>query len=226
MSQLSFTKDYVFYTIQGEGRYTGVPSVFVRLTGCNLRCQWKNADGTTNRCDTPYSSFEPEKEIHSIEETVQKIHNFRCKHVVVTGGEPFLQPGVVELINSLVDSGHYVTVETNGTIYRESKAQFYSISPKLSSANCKDTIDIDVLKKFLQFDHQVKFVVNTKEDLNEIQMLLLKLSQRTNVYLMPQALSNKECEEKQRWLLPLCRDNKFSYCERVHVKLWGSKRGV
>ncbi len=232
-SLLPFTHDYIFHTIQGEGKYTGTPSVFARLSGCNLRCAWKNSDGTVTRCDTPYSSFEPEKKMESISDTIELIHSFHCKHVVITGGEPFLFQSLSELINPLVDYGHFCTIETNGTRYLETKAQFISLSPKLLSSTAyqdfPERINIPVLTQFTQHhDYQFKFVINTEEDVNEVMQLLQKLPNVSSekIYLMPQAITPEELEQKSLWVADLCKKHNWNYADRLHLRLWGSKRGV
>jgi len=240
--KLSFTKDYLFETIQGEGKYVGVPSIFMRLSGCNLRCEWLNPDGSVTPCDTPYSSHKPEKNLKDVEDVLIDIRRFRARHVVVTGGEPFLQASVVALINELVCAEKFVTVETNGTIYRPTMAQFYSISPKLSSSTFEASKNfakheaarsqLDQLALFVKHPHQLKFVVNTPTDLAEIQTLLAGLRTRNgsyderNVYLMPQGVSSEQFDAKADWIVQECKLRGWNFTDRLHVRLWGHKRGV
>src|SRR5580704_13562166 len=97
----------IFYSVQGEGMLAGVPSVFVRTSGCNLRCSW---------CDTPYTSWKPEGEELSIDAIVTRSAEFpAARHVVITGGEPMIAPGIVELSNRLRQRGLHITFETAGT---------------------------------------------------------------------------------------------------------------
>src|SRR5689334_24705142 len=98
----------VFYSIQGEGRLAGVPSVFVRTSGCNLRCVW---------CDTPYTSWQPEGEEKSLAEIVGAAKNYPARHAVVTGGEPLLAPEIEELTAGLKTEGFHITIETAATIF-------------------------------------------------------------------------------------------------------------
>ena len=111
----------VFCSIQGEGELAGTPSVFVRTTGCNLRCWF---------CDTAYTSWRPEGLHQSWEQLLDQIKAFDCLHVVVTGGEPLLQPEIVPLTQALTQLGKFVTVETAGTVERPVHADLMSISPK------------------------------------------------------------------------------------------------
>src|SRR5256885_17048565 len=96
-----------FYSVQGEGLLTGVPSIFLRTTGCNLRCVY---------CDTPYTSWEPEGENLSIAQILGKLSMFPARHVVVTGGEPLLAPEIETLCEALRQSGYHITAETAATI--------------------------------------------------------------------------------------------------------------
>ncbi len=113
----------IFYSVQGEGTLVGVPSVFVRTSGCNLRCTW---------CDTPYTSWKPEGTEMSNEAILAEVAKFPARHVVITGGEPMLFAPVVALTESL--SNVHVTIETAGTVYQPVKADLMSISPKLANS--------------------------------------------------------------------------------------------
>src|SRR6478752_7603525 len=97
----------LFYSIQGEGKLVGMPSVFVRASGCNLRCTW---------CDTPYASWEPEGEEMEVGSIVEKVQEFGRRHVVLTGGEPMIMPDVVELCDRLKEKDHHITIETAATV--------------------------------------------------------------------------------------------------------------
>ncbi len=115
----------IFYSIQGEGILAGVPSVFVRLSGCNLRCVW---------CDTPYTSWNPEGSTMLLEEVVASVRGCSPSHAVVTGGEPMIFPESVELTRALKQAGLHVTVETAGTVYQPIACDLMSISPKLANS--------------------------------------------------------------------------------------------
>ena len=114
----------IFHSIQGEGRLTGVPSVFVRTSGCNLRCWF---------CDTPYASWKPEGDSQNIETVLLEVKRFGCPHVVITGGEPMIAPELPYLVDSLRSDGMHVTIETAGTVIHDPPLQcdLMSISPKL-----------------------------------------------------------------------------------------------
>src|SRR3712207_4613712 len=119
----------LFYSIQGEGKLTGVPSVFVRASGCNLRCTW---------CDTPYASWDPEGEDLPVDEIVRRVAAFQTKHVVRTGGEPMIMPDIGQLCAELHDRGNHVTVETAATVFKAVKLPLASLSPKLSNSTPHD----------------------------------------------------------------------------------------
>ncbi len=93
----------IFYSIQGESSYAGLPCVFVRLTGCDLRCSW---------CDTTYAFHEGRR--REVDDVLKEVASYGCRLVEVTGGEPLLQPGVSLLLQRLLDSGYLVLVETGG----------------------------------------------------------------------------------------------------------------
>src|SRR5205807_10197105 len=100
----------IFYSIQGEGMLTGVPSVFIRTSGCNLRCVW---------CDTPYTSWNPEGRDMTIDEIVTAVREHPASHAVITGGEPMIAEPIVELTERLKALDLHITIETAGTVHRE-----------------------------------------------------------------------------------------------------------
>ena len=135
-------------TLQGEGKFLGVPSLFLRTSMCNLRCLWDNKNGLPNTCDTSYSSFKPERNPMDIDIIARIIRNNigNAKHLVITGGEPVYQAkGILQLMDSLTDLGLVYTIETNGSVYNEElfkRVQLISFSPKLKSSNpTKEKLD-------------------------------------------------------------------------------------
>src|SRR5258708_5450135 len=119
----------LFYSVQGEGKLVGVPSVFVRASGCNLRCVW---------CDTPYASWSPEGEEIAVAEIVARVREHGAGHVVITGGEPMIMPDIVELCAALRAEGRHITIETAATVYKPVAADLASLSPKLSNSTPHD----------------------------------------------------------------------------------------
>ena len=221
----------LFHTIQGEGQLTGVPSVFFRTSYCNLRCVW---------CDTPYTSWTPENKDISVAESVAAISQYGCKHVVITGGEPFIQTkALMELCYELDRRGHHITIETNATLFAGVAAHLISMSPKLRNSNPprdnrffkrheRGRIRPDVIRKFLdRYACQVKFVMDTPEDLSEIQALQTEIDiPAETILLMPQGITSTMLQEKQEWLVDICKEYGYRYSPRVHVDIWGDKRGV
>ena len=107
----------------------GTPSVFVRTSGCNLRCVW---------CDTPYASWEPEGKDVALEEILAQVARYRAHYVVVTGGEPMIAPEIVPLSEALRQMGLHVTIETAGTVFAPVDSHLMSISPKLANSTPLD----------------------------------------------------------------------------------------
>src|SRR5580704_13596312 len=164
----------IFYSVQGEGVLAGVPSVFVRTSGCNLRCSW---------CDTPYTSWKPEGEELTIDAVVDGAAAFpAARHVVVTGGEPMIASGIVELSERLRARDLHITFETAGTVFVPVACDLMSVSPKLANSTPEGVfhdrheqlrIQPDVLRRLThEYDYQLKFVVARESDLAELQAIV------------------------------------------------------
>jgi 7-carboxy-7-deazaguanine synthase len=224
----------IFYSIQGEGKLIGVPSVFVRVSGCNLRCVW---------CDTPYASWEPEGENQSVAEIVEKVLAFGAKHIVLTGGEPMIMPEIVELCEALKSHGLHITLETAATVYRELKCDLASLSPKLSNSTPhsredgrfvemheKQRINLPVIQQFIDSspDFQLKFVVSDQKDLDEIASLLssLKHWKPEDVQLMPEGIDAITLQSRSGWISEVCKQTGYRFSPRLHVLLYGNQRGT
>ncbi len=223
----------IFHSIQGEGLLTGVPSVFIRTSGCNLRCRW---------CDTPYTSWSPEGEERSVDEIMAAIGDFPSRHAVITGGEPLLMKDLPELTERLGDGGYHITIETAGTVFGDLRCDLASISPKLSNSTPWTEVDgkyarsherlrinIPVLGRFMAvYPYQLKFVVDHQDDLDEIESLILELegADRTRVLLMPQGRTAEELSSRGAWVAEACKSRGFRYCPRVHIDLYGDTRGT
>ncbi len=115
----------IFYSIQGEGKLMGMPSAFVRVSGCNLRCVW---------CDTPYASWRPEGEDVPVAVILERVAKFPGRHVVLTGGEPMIMPDLVELCGALKARDYHITIETAATVFAAVTVDLASLSPKLSNS--------------------------------------------------------------------------------------------
>jgi 7-carboxy-7-deazaguanine synthase len=221
----------IFYSIQGEGSLAGVPSVFVRLSGCNLRCAW---------CDTPYASWKPEGKDLMLGEILSDVRSRWATHVVVTGGEPMIHDKIVELTRSLKELDLHVTIETAGTVYEPVACDLMSISPKLANstphkreggkwAAQHERLRYQplVLRRLMtDYDYQLKFVVADPEDLREIETILEETNaDRSKVVLMPEGVSPEVIYERARWLVEVCKRERFRYSPRLHIDLWGDERG-
>lgn len=223
----------VFYSVQGEGILAGVPSVFIRTNGCNLRCTW---------CDTPYTSWKPEGEDVMLGTLLAKVRKEWCGHVVVTGGEPMLQPDLEELCDGLRRIEHHITIETNGTVFRQVECDLMSISPKLANSTPpkkgkgakfaqfheEQRYQPDVLRQLVEtYPYQLKFVVSAREDLDEVNEIVKEVgADRRRVLLMPEGTKPKDLRERSEWVVEACKYFQYRYSPRLHVQLWGNKRGV
>lgn len=223
----------IFYSVQGEGTLVGTPSVFVRTSGCNLRCHW---------CDTPYTSWKPqfeEQHLGPILATVRK--HWGVEHVVVTGGEPMIQEDIVELTDGLRELGLHITIETSGTKFAPVQCDLMSISPKLSNSTPRERdggrwaaqhdrlrLQKPVLKKLIKkYDYQLKFVVTAPEDLDEIRPLVEDLrAEKKRVVLMPEGIDPQTLHERSLWLVEICKNENYRFSPRLHIDLYGNKRGV
>ncbi len=223
----------IYFSIQGEGKLVGVPSMFIRTSGCNLRCTW---------CDTPYTSWNPEGESQTIDEILERTRTFASRHVVLTGGEPMIATEAGELTRRLKREDYHVTIETAGTVWQEVSCDLASISPKLSNSTPLDRedgrwadrhealrINVDVIRRLMSLgDYQLKFVIDKATDLAEVDELLLQVGtyDPNNVLLMPQGITAKELTVKKQWLVELCKDRGYRYCPRLHIEIFGATRGT
>ena len=221
----------IFYSIQGEGMLAGVPSVFVRLSGCNLRCEW---------CDTPYASWKPEGEDRMLGPILADVRRNWAKHVVVTGGEPMIHPGIVELTQRLREIEQHITIETAGTVFEPVECDLMSISPKL--ANSTPTrreggrfaaqherlrYQPEVLKKLMStYHYQLKFVMRQPTDIAEVNKIIKETGADTNrVLLMAEGVDAASIYERSQWITELCKQYGFCYSPRLHIDIWGNTRG-
>jgi 7-carboxy-7-deazaguanine synthase len=224
----------IFHSVQGEGLLAGVPSIFIRTSGCNLRCHW---------CDTPYASWKPEGPEISIEEILKKLTEWNCDHVVLTGGEPMIAPDLPELATALKKQKKHITIETAGTILPNSiPCDLASISPKLSNSTPSPERDPAWAKKheatrlqpevisewISKYDFQLKFVVSTENDLAEIKGLLSRLPPvpLNQILLMPEGIVVKTLATRSPWLVDICKREGFRFCPRLHIELFGHTRGT
>jgi len=220
----------IFYSIQGEGSLAGVPSVFIRLAGCPMRCKW---------CDTKYALSSDAGKEYSIEELFAELAKYPAHHIVITGGEPFVSNELFELCDTLKTNDVHVTIETAGTIFTgDLKCDLMSISPKLGNSVPDDAklaaehnakcFDLDSLQSLISnYNYQLKFVVDSPADLDEIAQCLQKLSDINpdKVYLMPQAMTRSEYLEKSQFIVEICKRTGFPFSPRLQVMLYNNEKG-
>jgi len=219
----------IFHSVQGEGILIGTPSVFVRTSGCNLRCTW---------CDTPYTSWQPEGEERSIAEIVQQVARYGSSHVVITGGEPMIAPGIDELTHSLTE---HITIETAGTVDAHVRCDLMSISPKLANSTPHDRdggrwaaqherlrYQPEILKRLTHlYPYQLKFVIAAPGDLTEVHAIVDAIgASPSRVVLMPEGIDRSTLTERGQWLAEICKRDGYRFSPRLHIELWGNRRGV
>lgn len=244
----------IYCSLQGEGLLTRTPSVFVRTSGCNLRCWF---------CDTPYTSWEPEGTDRAVEEIVEEVERqqlsgvlparrdngrqdahptSKIRHAVITGGEPMLFAELIPLTQRLRALGLHITIETAGTLYLPVAGDLMSISPKLASstptperagrwsARHEATRHRpDVIRQLISdFEYQLKFVIDTRADLAAVNEWLNEFPEveRRHVLLMPQGTDQRTLESIGQWLEPYCREQDFVFCPRKHIEWYGARRGT
>ena len=225
----------IFYSIQGEGELTGIPSVFVRASGCNLRCRW---------CDTKYASWDPEGEDRTIEGIVAEVLSHGANHTVVTGGEPMVAKGIHELMAALRAAGQHLTIETAATVPPEGIAcDLASLSPKLANSTPhlgeiapgwiekheSLRLQPEVIRAWIDaYPYQLKFVVASASDLDEIEDLLRRIDRDIpphKVLLMPEGVTTDAIRGRDESLVDVCKERGYRYCNRLHVEIFGNKRG-
>lgn len=232
-------------TVQGEGKLNGIPSLFVRLAGCNLHCTWKMSDGRLVACDTAYASFELK---NTSKIPVEKIHRIlranrdNIQHIVITGGEPLLQATpLIRLCSKLKEDEFHLTIETNATLYDEELARYidlFSLSPKLASSvndsSGRERIRADYIQSYIDHcrkfekDFQLKFVYSAENDVAEIKSLLSSLHgwKNEDILLMPLGADVETLRINTQKTLAHCIRNGWRFCDRLHISLFGTKDGV
>jgi 7-carboxy-7-deazaguanine synthase len=236
----------IFYSIQGEGLLTGVPSVFIRIAGCPLRCTF---------CDTKYALDPEAGQDLSIEQIIDKIENIasppnddlssvaiakeerrttsdgNCEHIVITGGEPMINPQLPQLAAELKKLGKHITIETAGIKFiPEIPCDLMSISPKTSNAKIAPApfSNIEAVRQLIRhYPYQLKFVVDTPDDLAEIQRTIESFGDvdPTRIMLMPQAKTREELIAKSPMVAELCKQTGYAFCNRLQILLYDGAKG-
>jgi len=204
----------IFYSIQGEGSWSGLPNIFIRTTGCNLHCSF---------CDTKYA-YNDGKEM-SIEKIIKDIAKYPCKYVCLTGGEPLIQDETISLIDVLIKKKYKACLETNGSInigkICGKKSLMISLDIKCPSSNMNDKMNINNIKKLGKGD-QLKFVLGDKKDYDYAKKIIKKYKPVCPVFFQPVYGTNPKFLAK--WILRDGVDVKLGL--QIHKMIWDNKRGV
>lgn len=204
----------IFYSLQGEGILTGLPTIFVRTTGCNLRCTW---------CDTLFA-YEGGGEIE-VDHIVSNLEDFPVKRVCITGGEPLLQEELTILISRLLDSGYEVSLETNGSksirVYLEFDPLVISLDIKCPRSEMHESMDFPNIQRLRKTD-QLKFVIADEGDYQYAKKIISEHKPKCNVIMMP--VGGTDLKDLAEWVL---RDGlNVRTLPQLQKIIWGDIRGV
>lgn len=222
----------IYESRQGEGLLTGTPSVFIRASGCNLRCSF---------CDTRFASWEPEGADTSVDDIVAQAESFSARHAVITGGEPMLFAELIPLCRKLREAGFHLTIETAGTLDLPVVCDLMSISPKRANSTPDESAGKwverhersrhrpEVVSRLMRdYDYQLKFVIDTPADLTDVEAYLAEFPdvRGERVLLMPLGTSMEELSARTPWVEAACQSRGWVYCPRKHVEWYGFQRGT
>jgi len=226
----------IFYSLQGEGSLAGVPSVFIRTSGCNLRCSW---------CDTPYASWKPEGDEMSVTEIISKVERHPTRFVVVTGGEPMIAKGMPDLLTALREKRKHITIETAGTVPSDGvPCDLASISPKLANSTPtaksagaawtekheRTRLQPAVLRQWCEsYNYQLKFVISSADDLREAESIVSQIGipiPPHKILLMPEGTDAETLRSRTPLLIDWCQRKGYRLSPRLHIEWFGNKRGT
>ena len=205
----------IFYSLQGEGESIGKPVIFLRLSGCHLRCTW---------CDSKFTWDFKSGKTMTTAEILKEIKKFPAKHLVITGGEPLIQQSALkELLEKIPN--YYIEMETSGSLksHLDDYINHYNCSPKLSNSGNKEIR----LEKFPAEKTYYKFVVSDEKNLHEIKNFIKKHHlNKERIFLMPEGITKRIIQEKSLWLAEICKKENLRFTPRLHINIWGNKRKV
>jgi 7-carboxy-7-deazaguanine synthase len=227
----------LYQSRQGEGLLTGAESVFVRASGCNLRCWF---------CDTPFASWSPEGDDLSVDEVLERVLDLGAQHVVLTGGEPMLFAELIPLTEQLRRAGRHITIETAGTLDLPVVCDLMSISPKLVGSGPRTSITDQsadrwtdrheqtrhrpeiVQSLIARYEYQFKFVIDEPTDLQTVEEYLAELPEidRSKVWLMPQGTRRAELAAKEPWVAEYSVQRGLQFSPRRQIEWFGYTRGT
>ncbi|MFQ5910379.1 MAG: 7-carboxy-7-deazaguanine synthase QueE [Thermoplasmata archaeon] len=204
----------IFKSLQGEGIEIGVPTVFVRLSGCPLRCKW---------CDQQDAWVEGKSK--GIEEVVDEVAGHDCPYVCVTGGEPLAQDDTIRLVSALIDAGYMVSVETGGSMPLQelpcSENLMVSLDIKCPSSGMHERMDFSNIELLSPSD-QLKFVIADREDYEYAKSIIEKYGPQCSIVMQP--VGGKDL----RWLAESVLEDglRVRVLPQLHKVIWGDKKGV
>ena len=212
-----------FFSIQGEGATAGLPAVFVRLQGCSVGCVW---------CDTKYSWDPAAGREVGLDGLLEEISAYPCRRAVITGGEPLESAVFVPLAAVLAERGYRIEVETSGTLPPPTEIERdvqWNVSVKLAGSGVSEfrRINPRAIRAFLAREAWWKFVVAEAGDVAEVVRLAERFAlPRERILLQPECLRPEEFMARAPWVAEVCKAHGFRFSPRLHLLLWGARRGV
>ncbi len=204
----------IFYSLQGEGLWSGLPNIFIRATGCNLRCSY---------CDTQYA-YKKGKEMN-INDIIREIQKYPCKHICITGGEPLLQDETLDLLQTLLKMRYKICLETNGSINIKKisgkKSLVLSLDIKCPSSDMHEKMIFNNLYNLTKKD-QLKFVIKNRKDYDYSKSIIKKYKPRCKIFMQP--LWGIDPKDLATWILK--DDLNVRLGLQLHKILWGNKKGI
>ncbi len=220
----------IYESFQGEGPWAGTDSLFIRTSGCNLRCWF---------CDTPWTSWNPEGTQWTLDDLARRIESSPAEHVVITGGEPMLAAQLTELTELCRAAGRIITIETAGTVDRSVECDLMAISPKRPNSAPDDphwrqrheqTRDQPaVIRSLMQrYRSILKFVIDADADVDDVCRYVDRIPEASadHVWLMPQARTRQELQDREDRVRKAAKRHGFHYSPRLHIAEFDSARGV
>lgn len=204
----------IFYSLQGESKTVGLPTVFIRLTGCPLRCQY---------CDTSYAFSGGETQ--SIASIIAEVSNYNTRYITVTGGEPLAQPACLELLKQLADKGYSVSLETSGAIDISAvDARISKVMDLKTPASAEEQRNLYANLQYMEAKDQLKFVICNAEDYawSKAKMTEYQLAEKCEILFSP-TMGQQDATELAEWILQDQLPVRFQV--QLHKFLWGNVAG-
>jgi 7-carboxy-7-deazaguanine synthase len=215
MDQTTLRITEIFYSLQGESSTVGLPTVFVRLTGCPLRCHY---------CDTEYAFYGGERQ--SLSDVLEKVASFQPSQVCVTGGEPLAQKACIPLLKALCDQGYQVSLETSGALSVEDvDSRVVKVLDLKTPASGEAGRNLYENMAYLQSDDQIKFVICDRQDYEwaRLKMEELKLADKVGNILFSPSVGQQNATELADWILADHLQVRFQL--QMHKMLWNDEPG-